>query len=132
VVLWPCRVQVAQALLALFSKQYVHLDLKWDNVVVKLGATAADPPLAVVRLVVRLQPMASYCLKVGWVRACHRCIGCTCRSCHQCRYRSFLCNQVIDFGLTRMIRGVGMVERVSQDVLRSMQVKKEAIAAGVQ
>ncbi len=42
-------VQVAQALLVLFVKQYVHLDLKWDNVVLKLGATATDPPLAVVR-----------------------------------------------------------------------------------
>ena len=41
--------QVGQALLALFVQQYVHLDLKWDNVVVRDGATAADPPLAVVR-----------------------------------------------------------------------------------
>ncbi len=41
--------QVGQALLALFKQQYVHLDLKWDNVVVRDGATAVDPPLAVVR-----------------------------------------------------------------------------------
>jgi hypothetical protein len=47
---WACvREQVGQALLALFAQQYVHLDLKWDNVVVRGGATAADPPLAVVR-----------------------------------------------------------------------------------
>ncbi len=43
------RGQVGQALLALFVQQYVHLDLKWDNVVVRGGATATDPPLAVVR-----------------------------------------------------------------------------------
>ncbi len=41
--------QVGEALLALFAQQYVHLDLKCDNVVVRDGATAADPPLAVVR-----------------------------------------------------------------------------------
>jgi hypothetical protein len=43
------HVQVGQALLALQAQQFVHLDLKWDNVVVRDGATAADPPLAVVR-----------------------------------------------------------------------------------
>ncbi len=40
---------MAQALLVLFGRQYVHLDLKWDNVVLKLGAAATDPPVAVVR-----------------------------------------------------------------------------------
>ncbi len=45
---------MAQALLELFVQQYVHLDLKGDNVVVRDGATAADPPLAVVRDLVRV------------------------------------------------------------------------------
>jgi hypothetical protein len=43
-------VQVGQALLALFELQFVHLDLKMDKVVVRDGATPADPPLAVVRV----------------------------------------------------------------------------------
>jgi hypothetical protein len=65
--------QVAQALLLLFSHQYLHLDLKRDNVVVREGASPSEPPHAVVRAwrwaVVpwRLPPLpCEFAFSCGW------------------------------------------------------------------